>query len=476
MYRLTKYAFVSNLLDNAKRVLLTHFPVPYIAIVLSDNGAFVLHNIINEDILYIPAAKPDFDKLILAFVKKHKHAKVSILVDTQTQNYVFEKVYARNPIDRIKIAGNHITRLFDAGVPAGWIDTDKQSILIASLPSSDPAIELLKLLKPFSPGIYLLPLEGVKLMAALFSKIKSSPTPDFFIMISEQKHGSVRLIATHKGNFLSTRLSKSHNDIEKELRSSLTQLNKFGLKSSQDLTLLLLSTQNNIDLSFTNKLHLNAVHTVSPHMAAKMLKLPFSIPDDSRFSDTLFGFFFLSSGVHALPLKTPEICHDCLQRNKRFVLSCLSLLAIVFSIAIIAAKLSPVAASVYSSHAANASLKYDTDIILNNRLDDLSLDRKHLYTQKAIDRKAIFEIPVSSPFPVINNIHSALDNIKVTSFTWETSQSFHFPTKFKETLTLLADNADAGSLKKFAASLSDSLKGFSLKTNTLSPIIFEKVE
>lgn len=224
--------------------------------------------------------------------------------------------------------------------------------IFAALPQSDQMVKIIKALKDATvrvESVCLLPIESSTMVETIAEKLpaKDETKADWTIFISQHKGGGLRQIVTHNGNLALTRMTpldeQSANteswfvDVNKEIRSTMTYLSRFGYTPSERLNIVVVSEGGREDILRTGLDENIQVYCLSNTDIAKKIKLNIGFGLAQHEGDALHVAWLANKRGYDLSLTSAQIESFAQPRQKAFYgaivlsLACLGMAYLLFT-------------------------------------------------------------------------------------------------------------------------------------------------
>ena len=296
-------------------------------IIIGDDGAILCHYINNRlsSRIFadsIAAEEVNLFEKLMASYPKHP---VTLLVDVMEQSYtqqVLPPVSSMGLVAQIERRMRRDLREEDLN---SFMITGRSSdgrkdwnVLFVSLGYSEPFSKwlefILKQANKFG-GVFLLPVESIKLVQELKAQLSDVAPPEWEILLLHNKTGGFRIITFRNEKLIFARLAQNLigesipevvvGNLEQELQNTFEYLKRLGFRtdnSSSKVTVV--ASTELLEKLDTKVLKFGEISLFSPFQVAQLTGLPESVNEKDKYSDVFLASYFAAQKKHILKFHT----------------------------------------------------------------------------------------------------------------------------------------------------------------------------
>ncbi|MFA5041242.1 MAG: hypothetical protein WC464_06390, partial [Bdellovibrionales bacterium] len=400
---------------------------PRIILSIGDDGIVIVpHDIPNTAPFFVSANDAFASQEITDFVALYPQARITLLVDTLSQDYRCADLPPINFFDRTKLIRRRLEQTFpSARITASLhFKNSPHRALMIGLHESNSVFAWADRLRKRLPDIALLPVEGTRLMAQLMPEAKDG----WAMMISRQQSGGYRQIVTFKNDLVFTRLTPlpPANDggsettiIARDIKASLDYLTRHGLREPKELSVLLLMPNDIHEASALKNLFLGTIRSLPPAHAARLLALSPLLSNGDYSADILFAVHFLNAFRPRLSLMLPDEKKQWLTKyirlwGTRTAYACLTAAGILTLW-----RAGDLSATLYQTQKSALQLVKTRYVLAEKHALAAPLTEPLGRMRQALELRHIYEKPTLTPWQGLNQLASGLDeDSKIVKLEW----------------------------------------------------------
>ena len=263
-----------------------------------------------------------FEKLLASYPTH----PVTLLVDVMEQGYtqqVLPPVSSVGLVPQIERRMKRDLREQDLNnFLIGGRSTDGRkdwSVLFISLAYAEPFSKWLEFIlqqKNKFGGVFLLPVESVKLIQDLKNRLADAPPPEWEIVLLHNKTGGFRIITYRNEKLVFARLAQNLigenipevvvGNLEQELQNTFEYLKRLGFRGDTTSKVTIVASTEILEKLDTKVLKFSEINMFSPYQVAEVLGLPETVNPKDKYADVFMASHFAAQKKHSLKFHTKQ--------------------------------------------------------------------------------------------------------------------------------------------------------------------------
>jgi len=364
---------------------------------------------------------------LVSVIAENPRAPIIIVDDSFAQEYRRTGLPKVGILDRRKLMAQRLRRYFPAssrstGFPLTAAKTlSGGSALFICVHGDGPVAEWVKRLEGLpnpQAGTIPAPLAGAEMLKRLLPEARQG----WAILLLRQRTGGFRQITTLDGDLIMTRLipppppdslpghGKTAESLRNEIAATLGYLPRLGLSMDDRVKLVTIAPEEIREVSGSFPVTVEAAFFMTPHEAARRLRLPFSPGPSDPACDLLFAAWIAGKGSQRAFLlpenRRRELRTELIRRAGHVAASAMWIAAAAWLLWHIYGIIR--LAGDYETAAWQAA---DSRQKLAMERNSLAQETEHLgRLRQAVARKRLFSEPFASPWPVLDAVGQSLGN------------------------------------------------------------------
>lgn len=297
-------------------------------LVVGDDGAILCHYLENRlsSRIFVDSPLSEDVKLFAKLLSSYPNHPVTILVDVIEQNYIQQVLPPVSSIGLVSQIERRMKRDLRAEDLNNFLISGRQkdgrkdwNVLFISLANVDPFSKWMELILKQTnkfDGVYLLPVESVKLMEEMRKQYSSPdhPNAEWEILLFHNKTGGFRIVAFKSGQLVFARLAQNLigesipevvvGNLEQEIQNTFEYLKRLGFRGDVTSKITIVAAAEILEKVDTKVLKFNEINLFSPYQIAGFTSLPDTVGVKDKYADIFLASYFASQKKHELKFQS----------------------------------------------------------------------------------------------------------------------------------------------------------------------------
>ncbi len=297
-------------------------------IVIGDDGAILCHYVNNQlsSRVFVDSPNSEEVKLFEKLLASYPNHPVTLLVDVMEQSYTQQVLPPVSSIGLVPQIQRRMKRDLRENDLNNFIVTGRSTdgrkdwnVLFISLANSEPFSKWLDFIlgqKNKFGGVYLLPVESVKLVQDLKVRLTDTVAPEWEIVLLHNKTGGFRIITYRNEKLVFARLAQNLigenipevvvGNLEQEIQNTFEYLKRLGFRTEASSKVTVVASTEILEKLDTKVLKFGEVNLFSPYQISEVLSLPETVNPKDKYADVFMASHFAAQKKHSLKFHTKQ--------------------------------------------------------------------------------------------------------------------------------------------------------------------------
>jgi hypothetical protein len=278
-----------------------------------------------ENRIFIDSPASEDIKILEKLFITYSNIPIVMLVDVIEQTYSQQVLPPVSPLGIRQQIQKRIKRDFQPNdlsnvLPLGRSKEGRKdwNFLFVSLASTDPFAKWMEFAlaqKNKFKGVYLLPVESVRLCHDLNRESPGEEPHEWELLVLHNKIGGFRIVVVKNGKMVFTRLAQNLigdnipdiivGNLEQEVANTVEYLKRLAFKGEQYSKITIVSSSDVLQKIEPQSLKFGKVILYTPFQIAEKLNLPVAVTEKDKFADIFSATYFASCKKHILKFSSP---------------------------------------------------------------------------------------------------------------------------------------------------------------------------